>query len=162
MRIVILAFLLPVMSLLTTAAGAQDAAAPKTYASGAEIQAMIAKAKADHMGATIVALAPYRAGMEYRVAASPPLVHQTEAELIYVIEGNGTLTMGGTLTDPKQTRPGNLSGSAITGGKDVALTPGTFVFVPENTPHAFSAIKDTVVDMAFHVPRPVPAAAPAK
>ena len=123
---------------------------------------MIAKARTDHKGANIVALDPYRANMEYRVAASPPLVHQTEAELIYVIEGNGTLTMGGTLDDPNQTRPDNLSGSAITGCTQVALTPGTVVFVPENTPHAFSAIKDTVVDMSMHVPRRAPSAAPAK
>ena len=70
--------------------------APKEYTSAAEIQAMIAKSKNDRkdgqaiVNSAILRLAPYAANMEYRASVGPAAVHETEAEMFYVIDGTAT------------------------------------------------------------------------
>src|SRR3954471_3669791 len=76
----------------------------KDYASSAEVQALIAKAKKTRTTeATIIQpllrLAPYGANLEYRAAVGPAAVHEHEAELFYVIKGSAVLTTGGKLVD---------------------------------------------------------------
>src|SRR5580658_7646685 len=104
----------------TTALAQQPAAQqPKTYTSAADVAAMIAKAKSNRkadqaiVGDTILSLAPYRAGLEYRASVGPAAVHEKEAEMFYVIDGSATLTTGGKLTDESRTNKENLSGSGI-------------------------------------------------
>jgi len=135
-----------------------------TYRSAADVAALIGKAKAQNdakaqptIAQSILRLAPYNVSLEYRGSVGPASVHMKEAELFYVIDGSGTLTTGGKLVN--QTQNGdNLSGTAIEGGKAQAMNKGDFAIVPENTPHWFSEIKQTLVLMSLHVPRPVPAA----
>jgi mannose-6-phosphate isomerase-like protein (cupin superfamily) len=136
----------------------------KTFTTSADIEALIARAASAHKPGTfsseyIAALAPYHVNLEYRSTPTHPAVHLKEAELIYVIRGSGTLTVGGTMDNSKPAKPGNLSGTGISGGTAEPLAPGNFAFVPEGTPHWFSAVTGTgpLVTMAFHVPRPLPA-----
>ncbi|MGZ3281004.1 MAG: hypothetical protein ACXU8V_23070, partial [Caulobacteraceae bacterium] len=91
---------------------AQAPAAPemKTFASSADVQALIANARKIHkaeptIAQPILSLAPYRASLEYRTATGPAAVHEKEAELFYVIDGSGTLTTGGKLKDEKRQNP---------------------------------------------------------
>ena len=58
----------------------------------------------------ILRLAPYRADLEYRVAVGPAAVHIHEAEVFYVIDGSCTMTVGGRLTEEKQSNPGESLG----------------------------------------------------
>jgi len=58
-----------------------------------------------------------------------------------VIDGAGTLTTGGT-----------MQGTAIAGGTAQAVAKGDFIIVPENTPHAFTEVKSTLVLMSLHIP----------
>jgi len=138
---------------------AQQPAPTKTYASAADVAALLAKAKADHkegqpiVAETILQLAPYRANMEYRSSVGPASVHEKEAELFYVIDGSATLMTGGKLENEKRTNAENLTGTGIEGGHSQAVAKGDFVIVPENTPHWFSAINGTIVLMSLHVPR---------
>jgi mannose-6-phosphate isomerase-like protein (cupin superfamily) len=82
-------------------------------------------------------------------------VHIHEAEVFYVIDGSCTFVSGGKLTEPKQTNPENLSGTAIEGGTTTTLSKGDFMVVPENTPHQVTAVLGgPVVFMTLHVPRP--------
>jgi mannose-6-phosphate isomerase-like protein (cupin superfamily) len=142
-----------------TALAQQPAAQPKTYSSAADVAAMIAKAKSNHkegqalVGDTILSLAPYRAGLEYRASVGPAAVHEKEAEIFYVIDGSATLTTGGKLTNESRTNKENLSGSGIEGGTSRTISKGDFVIVPENTPHWFSSINGVIVLMSLHVPR---------
>jgi mannose-6-phosphate isomerase-like protein (cupin superfamily) len=148
---------------LTIAASAIWAQAPapptKTYASAADVAALLAKAKADHkdgqplVAENILRLAPYSASLEYRSAVGPAAVHEKEAEMFYVIDGSATLVTGGKLANEKRTNAENLTGTGIDGGKSQAVAKGDFVIVPENTPHWFSAIDGTIVLMSLHVPR---------
>jgi mannose-6-phosphate isomerase-like protein (cupin superfamily) len=132
--------------------------ATKTYASAADITAMMAKAKnerkADQANLIqgILNLAPYSANLEYRGAVGPAAVHEKEAEMFYVIDGSGTLVTGGKLVG--ETRNGdNLSGTAIDSGTIQNVGKGDFFIVPEKTPHWFSKINGTLVLMSIHLPR---------
>ena len=120
----------------------------KTFASSADVQALIAKAKSEHKdGQAIVAekiltFAPYTATLEYRASAGPAAVHPKDAEMMYVIEGSATLLTGGTLT-----------GTAIQGGESKTVSKGDFIVVPEGTPHQFTAVDGAVVLMTIKMPR---------
>jgi quercetin dioxygenase-like cupin family protein len=144
--------------LTASAAWCQQPAATKTYASSADVRALLAKAKADHKDGQptvverILQLAPYGVNLEYRSSVGPAAVHEKEAELFYVLDGSGTLTTGGKLVNEKRNGE-NLTGSAIEGGKEQQMSKGDFAIVPENTPHWFSAINGTIVLMSMHVPR---------
>ncbi len=141
---------------------APPAAAMKTFCSSADVQALLAKAKSEHKdGQAIVAehvvqLAPYNANLEYRASVGPAAVHEKEAELMYVLEGSGTITTGGTLVNPTHTNPANLTGTAIDGGSAQKIAKGDFIFIPENTPHWINTIDGTITLISLHVPRPVP------
>ncbi len=131
-----------------------------TYTSAADITAMIAKAKSEHtnqptIAQNILRLAPYQASLEYRASVGPAAVHEKEAEFFYVIDGSGTLTTGGKLTEEKR-NGSNLTGTGIEGGSQQKVAKGDFVVVPENTPHWFNKIDGVLVLMSLHVPRPVP------
>lgn len=155
------------ITVVTAAAVAQQKGAPQgpiTYKSAADVAAMIAKARAQNdakaqatISQRILQLAPYNVNLEYRSSVGPASIHLKEAEMFYVIDGSGTLITGGKLVG--ETKNGNnLSGTAIEGGTPQAVAKGDFIIVPENTGHWFSEIKQTLVLMSFHVPRPVPGA----
>jgi mannose-6-phosphate isomerase-like protein (cupin superfamily) len=129
--------------------------------SAADVTAMIAKAKADrkdeaNIAQTMIALAPYNVSLEYRASVGPAAVHDTEAELFYIVDGSATLVTGGKLTNEKRTNAENLTGTGIEGGQSRHVAKGDFVMVPEHTPHWFSKIDGTVVLMSLHLPHPVP------
>jgi mannose-6-phosphate isomerase-like protein (cupin superfamily) len=134
----------------------------KTFASASDVQSLIAKAKADHkegqptVTEPILRLAPYNANLEYRTAVGPAAVHETEAEIFYVIDGSGTMITGGKLKEEKRTNAANLNGTGITDGQTRTVGKGDFIVVPEGTPHWFSQINGTLILMTLHVPRPVP------
>src|ERR1019366_8372819 len=108
------------LTLLTVAAVAQQPGAPaqamKTYASSADIMALIAKAKSDRKDnaptttENILSAAPYNASLEYRAAVGPAAVHEKEAEFFYVIDGSATMVTGGKLVDEKR-NGANLTGT---------------------------------------------------
>jgi len=161
MRVLMAGF---VVILTASAAFAQQppapaaAAASRTMVSAADVTALIAKAKAERKGdqallaQSMIQLAPYNVSLEYRAAVANAAVHETEAELFYVIDGSATLVTGGKLTNESRTNAANLSGSGIESGVSRRVAKGDFIMVPEGTPHWFSAIDGTVVLMSLHLP----------
>jgi mannose-6-phosphate isomerase-like protein (cupin superfamily) len=139
---------LPAGALLAQTPATAPAAPLKTFASSADVQALIAKAKSERKDGQAIVIekilnfAPYSANLEYRPSAGAAAVHDKEAEMMYVIEGSGTLVTGGKLT-----------GTTIQGGESRTVSKGDFLVVPEGTPHWFSAIDGTLVLMTFKVPR---------
>ncbi len=133
----------------------------KTFTSAADVDAMIAKAKKERKPdqanfiQPLVRLAPYSVNLEYRVEGidTPATVHEKEAELIHVVEGAGTLTVGGKLVGEKRTNATNLSGTGVEGGTPRRISKGDYIFVPENTPHAFTKTQGRLIIMSIHVPR---------
>jgi mannose-6-phosphate isomerase-like protein (cupin superfamily) len=141
-----------VFGLLSTILIAQPPPAPMTtFASSAEVAALIAKAKSERKEGQAIVIekilqfAPYSANLEYRASAGAAAVHAKEAEMMYVIDGSGTLVTGGKLT-----------GTTIEGGDTRTVSKGDFLVVPEGTPHWFSAIQSTLVLMTIKMPRGTP------
>lgn len=149
----------------TTSASAQTPATRRTeppaiklFASSGNVAALIAKAKRDHKpGQALVTepllhLAPYTANLEYRTAVGGAAIHVHHDEFFYVISGSGTLVTGGKLTHAVHANADNILGKSIIGGTATRVAEGDFIVVPENTPHWFSAINGSIVDMSLHVP----------
>ena len=147
---------------LVAASAAAQTPAPqdsRTFASSADIQALIANARQNHkpgtptMSQRVLGLAPYTASLEHRTAVGPAAVHEKDAEMFYVIEGSGTLVTGGKLTKQTRPNPTNLSGDGIEGGQSRPVAKGDVFIVPENTPHWFSVINGELILISLHVPR---------
>ena len=138
-----------------------DASMMNTFSSAADVQALLAKAKAERkegqvlVAEHILSLAPYTANLEYRPIDGAVAVHEKEAEMVYVIDGGGTLITGGTVVGEKRTNATNLSGTAIDGGTMRTVAKGDFAIIPEGTPHQFKPANGALVLMTLHVPRPV-------
>src|SRR5689334_12423306 len=105
------------------AALAQPAPPPtKLYASSADVQALMAKAKAEHKTGNTVEVVVndegYPMQLEYRTDTTPPSVHPKHAELIEVIEGSCILVTGGKMVGLKPAAPGAMTqgGTSIQGG----------------------------------------------
>ncbi|HEX4134315.1 MAG TPA: cupin domain-containing protein [Bryobacteraceae bacterium] len=146
--------------LLAAAAIAQrPAGPPNLYSSAADIQALIAKAKAARTNnqptvtENILRLPGYQASLEYRASVGPAAVHDKEAEFFYVIDGSATMITGGKLTEEKRNGD-NLTGTGIEDGTPRSVAKGDFIVVPEKTAHWFSKINQTLVLMSLHVPSP--------
>ena len=163
-------------SLLSVAAGAQQAAAPvgpagnarataepRTSISAAEIADRIrqadaaAKAGTQYRPDALLQSGAFRAGMEYHDApATSFAVHENDAELFVVLDGSGTLTMGGTLVNPTR-RGTNLTAPTAEGTTAHKLVKGDMILVPEGTPHAVTQVDGRLVLMSMHLPLPAPA-----
>jgi len=142
-------------------AAQRGAPPPKTFTSAADVEAMINKAKSErkpdqaNFTQQILRLAPYNVNLEYRVAGveTPATKHETEAEMIFVVDGAGTLVTGGKLTEEERTNPTNLAGKEVEGGTSQRIAKGDYAFIPENTPHSFRKTEGRLVIMSIHVPR---------
>src|SRR5205809_6411306 len=82
----------------------------------ADLAAIVAKQPKDRTGTqTFLQLAPYNVSMEHRVnVAQNAAVHDKEAELFYVVDGNATMVTGGKLVNP--TRNGDNQTAATVEG----------------------------------------------
>jgi mannose-6-phosphate isomerase-like protein (cupin superfamily) len=156
------------VGLLSLKAAAQQAPAPtadtdpRNFISAAEISERIAKAEAATKAGTqpnagpLLLQGPFKANMEYRnVPATVVNIHENEAELFVVIEGAGTMTLGGTLINP--TRNGtNLQAAAAQGGVPYKLVKGDMILVPEKAAHSVTQVDGKLVLMSMHLPHPAP------
>ena len=146
----------------SVAALAQQPARPeKTFTNAADVAAMIAKAKKERKPdqgnfiQPLLSLAPYLVNLEYRVQGvdTPPNIHDAESEIVYVVEGAGVLTQGGRVLDEKRLNPNNRTGRVIEGGTPRRIVKGDYIFVPANTPHAFTKTEGSLVIMSIHLPK---------
>jgi mannose-6-phosphate isomerase-like protein (cupin superfamily) len=132
---------------------------PITFAASADVQALVARAKATikpgqpSLVQPLLRLAPYRAALEYRVAGTPANTHINEAEFVYILQGSGTVVLGGALIDGKVIGK-NIIGTTIEGGTPRHLAAGDVFIVPANTPHWFNQIDGTMVMISMHLPQP--------
>ncbi len=71
-------------------------------------------------------------------------VHDDVAEVYYVIEGKGTMKVGGTITDWER-RPVSIEngegsrGTTAVGAKDVRIAKGDMLIIPAGTPHKWES-----------------------
>lgn len=148
--------------LLAAGPSAAQTPAPETrlFSSSAEIEAMIARAKATirpdqpNLTQPLLQFAPYRASLEYRQARAPAALHKDDAEYFQVMRGSGDLIEGGELIDPEPGDGPNISAKAIGGGRGRHVAAGDVFMVPPGTPYQFDRIDGALVMIAMRVPMP--------
>ena len=64
-------------------------------------------------------------------------IHTKDTDVVYVLEGEATLTTGGHAVDAKTTAPDELRGVSIDAGETRSLTKGDVVVIPAGVPHQF-------------------------
>ena len=116
----------------------------KHFSSGADVTAMIAKAKASggNMNILIANDEGYPVMMEFRVKQTNASNHPTQSELVEVLEGSCVLVTGGKLVN-----------GTIEGGTSRPIAKGDYALIPSNTPHWFTAPQGLAL-MTIHMPVP--------
>jgi len=138
---------------------AQTAPAPtdRTKASvfsAADLAAGVAKLPTDRPSSSVrvFTLAPYNVNVERRLARPQGAsLHETQAELFFVLEGTGTLLTGGALVAPTRTGT-NLAGTGIDGGVRQTFNKGDFLLVPSGLPHQFVDLQAPIQLMSIYLP----------
>jgi mannose-6-phosphate isomerase-like protein (cupin superfamily) len=149
----------------------QHPADPRVFISGddvlkriAEDDALVAAGQMTN-GEPLVMQGPFRATMEWRNTGQNNVnLHQTDAEIFVIIEGSGTMLLGGTLVDPKQAKGFAWEGPTLTAAKVEGAVPykvkkGDMIMIPPNTPHTVSEVNGKMVLWSMHLPMP-PGTAP--
>lgn len=72
-------------------------------------------------------------------------VHKHLVDMWYVIEGEGTLVTGGSLSAATETEPDEFRGPTIVGGEERHIAKGDFVRIPAGVPHWISKIEGTEI-----------------
>lgn len=67
-------------------------------------------------------------------------VHDYDADIVYVLDGEATVVTGGKLLDGKVTGPGEVRGSQLEGGETRKLSKGDVMIIPAGTPHWFQNV----------------------
>lgn len=62
-------------------------------------------------------------------------VHDGSDDVYYVLDGEATLMLGGSLVQPDQISPGEWRAKSSTGGQKVVIKKGDLIVVPRGTPH---------------------------
>jgi mannose-6-phosphate isomerase-like protein (cupin superfamily) len=124
--------------LLLPLAGAEPAG--YKYWSAAELKGMEQKLAPKVNAQKVVAenLAKFgadRAIMVHREGSGAAELHKTDADLIVVVSGAGTLVVGGTMPGSKTTAPGEVRAASIDGGTRQRMAPGDILHIPPRTPH---------------------------
>jgi mannose-6-phosphate isomerase-like protein (cupin superfamily) len=151
----------------------QAPAAPRLFMSAEEVQQRIADDDArvaagqNTNGEPLVMQGPFRATMEWRNTAQSNInLHQTDAEMFVIVEGSGTMLLGGTLVDPKPAKGFAWEGPTLTAAKvegavAYKVKKGDMIMIPPNTPHTVSAVNGKLVLWSMHMPTPPGTAASA-
>jgi quercetin dioxygenase-like cupin family protein len=70
-------------------------------------------------------------------------IHAHWSHYLNVLSGEATLTYGGTVANARDSAPGQVRGSGITGGKSITLHAGDYVQIPAGTPHMLNPASGT-------------------
>jgi quercetin dioxygenase-like cupin family protein len=73
-----------------------------------------------------------------------PEVHLHRTHYIHVLSGEAILVYGGTVTNARETGPGQIRGDAIAGGTSMTVRAGDFLQIPAGMPHLFNVASPSV------------------
>ena len=73
--------------------------------------------------------------LAHREGSGQAEVHDAQADIMFIAEGNVTMVYGGTVVAGKSTGPSETRGTGITGGTELKLGPGDVLHIPAKVPH---------------------------
>jgi mannose-6-phosphate isomerase-like protein (cupin superfamily) len=106
--------------------------------SSADLAAIKDKLSAEHPTFKSVPLKQYKGHytmVAHREATGSSEVHEHEADIFVIEDGEGTLITGGKLVNSHVEKPGELRGTSIAGGEQVHYAPGDIFHIPAGVPH---------------------------
>jgi mannose-6-phosphate isomerase-like protein (cupin superfamily) len=127
--------------LITLAAGVALAAGPSGVdlwkaadlkAAESELAAKLSDKK--FAGKTLATYSNHAALLTHREASGEAEIHDTKADVFFVISGTATLEVGGEVVNARKNGPETL-GQSIRGGEQKTLGAGDIVHIPAKTPH---------------------------
>jgi mannose-6-phosphate isomerase-like protein (cupin superfamily) len=83
--------------------------------------------------------------LAHREATGSSEVHEHEADIFVIEEGEGTLVTGGKLVNSHVEKSGELRGTSISGGEKVHYAPGDIFHIPAGLPHQMLVEKGSQV-----------------
>jgi mannose-6-phosphate isomerase-like protein (cupin superfamily) len=99
-------------------------------------QTLAGKLDANKVASEVIATEGNRTFMvAHREGSGLAEVHDTQADVMFISEGEVTMVYGGTVVEGKTTAPGETRGSGIKGGTEVKLGPGDVLHIPAKVPH---------------------------
>jgi mannose-6-phosphate isomerase-like protein (cupin superfamily) len=72
-------------------------------------------------------------------------VHDKTNHIFIIVEGEATFVTGGTLVGAKNTAPGQIRASNLTGGQTHQLKKGDVITVPAKTPHWWKEVQTKTI-----------------
>jgi mannose-6-phosphate isomerase-like protein (cupin superfamily) len=73
--------------------------------------------------------------LAHREATGSSEVHEHEADVFVITDGQGTLVTGGKLVNSHVEKPGELRGTSIAGGERILFAPGDIIHITAGVPH---------------------------
>ena len=67
--------------------------------------------------------------------APKPESHDNADDVYHVIDGEGTIYLGGTIDGRQETSPGEWIGESLTGATETVMRAGDIVSIPRTVPH---------------------------
>lgn len=128
----IVAATVPAFVFATAAADGHDRV---TFIAGDATRAAFAK------GQPLVETAHYKVHASRRDAPGMAEVHNTDTDIIYVLDGTATLVTGGAIVGGTEVALHEVRGPAIEGGTAQSLAKGDIVIVPNGVPHWFREVQ---------------------
>jgi mannose-6-phosphate isomerase-like protein (cupin superfamily) len=98
-------------------------------------QALAGKLKDGLASQTLAKWGNHLVMIVHREATGQSEFHETQADIIIVRSGSGSIITGGSVEGGKTTAPGEIRGTGIKGGQKQALHTGDVVHIPPKTPH---------------------------
>jgi mannose-6-phosphate isomerase-like protein (cupin superfamily) len=77
----------------------------------------------------------YNTMLAHREANGGGELHEKMTDIFVIQSGDATVVVGGSMTDGHTTAPGEVRGTAVSGGERHRVSAGDIVHIPANTPH---------------------------
>ena len=113
---------------------AQQTAPQVTYLDAEGFAALAAK------GGALANGPDFTASLARRNKPGQAEIHTKETDIFYIIDGSATFVTGGTMVGGKETRPNQMLGTDIQGGRMHQLKKGDFISIPAGIPHWFKDV----------------------
>lgn len=123
------------------------------FKSAAELADVLSKATANAAGmlsSNVTLNDQYRVSLIKRAKAAGALAHPGNTELLYIVEGAGTMVTGGKLIAAANGKP-----ASIADGVSKTFVKGDVFIVPPGSPHWFASIEQpvTYLEVRWLAPR---------
>jgi mannose-6-phosphate isomerase-like protein (cupin superfamily) len=147
-----------VMTGVVLACGASGAEPPTVmFVSGAEVAQRISQGdtlvQSDKPvpASSLPSWGPFQGHLGYRTAPQPLIYTNDDfAEYWAFMEGEGTVSLGGTLVNPKRTGP-HAEAPTVQGATTYRVIKGDMIMIPPGVAHAISQVHGKLVYVSMHL-----------